>query len=51
MCGSNGGFGVGPSRKRKRQERIEPLYNRFEKPNEWRLSKRKPAHRASQTFG
>jgi hypothetical protein len=37
--------------KRKRMEKIEPLYNRYEKPNEWRLSKRKPAHRASQTFG
>ncbi|CEM31064.1 unnamed protein product [Vitrella brassicaformis CCMP3155] len=27
--------------KRKMRERIEPLYNRFEEPNAWRLSKRK----------
>ena len=27
--------------KRKRQERIEPLYDRFNDPNEWRLSKRR----------
>jgi len=37
--------------KRKRMESIQPLYNRYEKPDEWRLSKRKPMHRASQTFG
>ncbi|KAJ3109551.1 DEAH-box ATP-dependent RNA helicase prp22 [Phlyctochytrium planicorne] len=28
--------------KRKRQEKLEPLYNRFEKPNEWRISKVQP---------
>ena len=27
--------------KRKRQERLEPLFNRYEDPNAWRLSKRK----------
>jgi len=27
--------------KRKMRERIEPLYNRFEQPNAWRLSRRK----------
>ncbi|KAJ1553986.1 DEAH-box ATP-dependent RNA helicase prp22 [Cladochytrium tenue] len=36
--------------KRKRQEKIEPLYNRFEKPNEWRISRVQRGHRASQTF-
>ncbi|KXN72234.1 P-loop containing nucleoside triphosphate hydrolase protein [Conidiobolus coronatus NRRL 28638] len=36
--------------KRKKQEKIEPLYNKYEKPNEWRLSKIKTAGRASQTF-
>ncbi|KAI3464059.1 hypothetical protein Pfo_020722 [Paulownia fortunei] len=28
-------------RKRKRQERIEPLYDRYHEPNSWRLSKRR----------
>lgn len=37
--------------KRKRQEKIEPLYNRFELPNEWRLSRRQTVSRVSQTFG
>jgi len=37
--------------KQKRQQKLEPLYNRYEKPNEWRLSKRKVAPRVSQTFG
>lgn len=27
--------------KRKRQERIEPLYDRYHEPNSWRLSKRR----------
>ncbi|KAL1312034.1 hypothetical protein HN51_038671 [Arachis hypogaea] len=27
--------------KRKRQERIEPLYDRYQEPNSWRLSKRR----------
>ena len=36
--------------RRKRQEKIEPLFNRYEKPNEWRLSRLKPGSRASQTF-
>ena len=27
--------------KRKKQEKIEPLFNRYEKPDEWRLSKRR----------
>ncbi|KAF9270686.1 P-loop containing nucleoside triphosphate hydrolase protein [Marasmius fiardii PR-910] len=37
--------------KRKRQEKIEPLYNKYEKPDEWRLSKVKRSTRSSQTFG
>ncbi|KAJ3139705.1 DEAH-box ATP-dependent RNA helicase prp22 [Physocladia obscura] len=36
--------------KRKRQERIEPLYNRYEKPNEWRISRMGGSSRVSQTF-
>ena len=27
--------------KRKRMERLEPLYDRFNEPNAWRLSKRR----------
>ncbi|KAK6151957.1 hypothetical protein DH2020_014592 [Rehmannia glutinosa] len=30
--------------KRKRQERIEPLYDRYHEPNSWRLSKRRAYH-------
>ncbi|KAF9162478.1 DEAH-box ATP-dependent RNA helicase prp22 [Actinomortierella ambigua] len=37
--------------RRKRQERIEPLFNRYEKPNEWRLSRIQRSSRVSQTFG
>ncbi|KXS09372.1 hypothetical protein M427DRAFT_39076 [Gonapodya prolifera JEL478] len=37
--------------KRKRMEKIEPLFNRYEKPNEWRISKIKRGGRVSQTFG
>ncbi|TRM58778.1 P-loop containing nucleoside triphosphate hydrolase protein [Schizophyllum amplum] len=37
--------------KRKKQEKIEPLYNKYEKPDEWRLSKIKRSARSSQTFG
>ncbi|KAJ7283259.1 P-loop containing nucleoside triphosphate hydrolase protein [Mycena rebaudengoi] len=37
--------------KRKRQEKIEPLFNKYEKPDEWRLSKAKSSARSSQTFG
>ncbi|KAJ3331053.1 DEAH-box ATP-dependent RNA helicase prp22 [Gonapodya sp. JEL0774] len=37
--------------KRKRNEKIEPLFNRYEKPNEWRISKIKRGGRVSQTFG
>ncbi|KII93617.1 hypothetical protein PLICRDRAFT_101872 [Plicaturopsis crispa FD-325 SS-3] len=37
--------------KRKRQEKIEPLFNKYEKPDEWRLSKIKRSARSSQTFG
>ncbi|KAF8078989.1 P-loop containing nucleoside triphosphate hydrolase protein [Lyophyllum atratum] len=37
--------------KRKRQEKIEPLFNKYEKPDEWRLSKVKRSARSSQTFG
>lgn len=32
--------------KRKRQEKIEPLYNKYEKPDEWRLSKVKRSARS-----
>jgi len=27
--------------KRKKQERIEPLYNRYQDPNAWRISKQR----------
>lgn len=27
--------------KRKRDEKLEPLYNRYEDPNAWRLSRRR----------
>lgn len=37
--------------KTKRQEKIQPLYNKFEKPNEWRISKVQKSFKASQTFG
>jgi ATP-dependent RNA helicase DHX8/PRP22 len=37
--------------KRKMKEKLEPLYNRFEKPNEWRISRVKKGGRVSQTFG
>lgn len=37
--------------KRKRQERVEPLFNKYEKPNEWRISRVRRGGRASQTFG
>ncbi|CAO3703629.1 unnamed protein product [Rhizopus stolonifer] len=37
--------------KRKKQEKIEPLFNRYEKPNEWRLSRARRGGRISQTFG
>lgn len=38
--------------KRKREEKIVPLYNKYEKPDEWRLSKQKTYHKgSSQTFG
>ncbi|KAH9828688.1 P-loop containing nucleoside triphosphate hydrolase protein [Rhodofomes roseus] len=37
--------------KRKKQEKIEPLFNKYEKPDEWRLSKMKRSARSSQTFG
>ena len=36
--------------KRKRQEKIEPLFNKYEKPDEWRLSKIKRSAR-SVCFG
>jgi len=32
--------------KRKKQEKIEPLYNKYEKPDEWRLSKIKRSARS-----
>ncbi|PVV04493.1 hypothetical protein BB560_001013, partial [Smittium megazygosporum] len=37
--------------KRKRNERLEPLYNKYEKPNEWRVSRVKRFSHVSQTFG
>ncbi|KAJ2921354.1 hypothetical protein H1R20_g15737, partial [Candolleomyces eurysporus] len=36
---------------RKKKEKTEPLYNKYEKPDEWRLSKVKRSARSSQTFG
>ncbi|KAJ1732695.1 DEAH-box ATP-dependent RNA helicase prp22 [Coemansia sp. Benny D160-2] len=37
--------------RRKRKERLEPLYNKFEKPNEWRISRVRKPKRSKQTFG
>ncbi len=38
--------------KRKRQEKIAPLFDRFAKhQDEWRLSKVKRVGKSSQTFG
>ncbi|KAM6490757.1 P-loop containing nucleoside triphosphate hydrolase protein [Amanita muscaria] len=37
--------------KRKKQKKIEPLFNKYEKADEWRLSKVKRSARSSQTFG
>ncbi|KAJ2650629.1 DEAH-box ATP-dependent RNA helicase prp22 [Coemansia sp. RSA 1250] len=37
--------------RRKRNERLEPLFNKFEKPNEWRISRVRKPRRAKQTFG
>ncbi|KAJ1895108.1 DEAH-box ATP-dependent RNA helicase prp22 [Kickxella alabastrina] len=37
--------------RRKRNERLEPLYNKFEKPNEWRISRVRKPRRNKQTFG
>jgi len=36
--------------KRKRQEKIEPLFNKYEKPDEWRLSKVKRSARSVSCF-
>ena len=37
--------------KRKRQEKIEPLYNKYEKPDEWRLLKvKRSARSVSHSF-
>jgi hypothetical protein len=36
--------------KRKKQEKIQPLYNKYEKPDEWRLSKVKRSARSVRTF-
>ena len=37
--------------KRKREEKIEPLFNRFEGKDEWRLSKVRKSAKSTQTFG
>ncbi|KAJ2697913.1 DEAH-box ATP-dependent RNA helicase prp22 [Coemansia sp. IMI 209128] len=37
--------------RRKRNERLEPLYNKFEKPNEWRISRVRKPQKGKQTFG
>ncbi|KAJ1902375.1 DEAH-box ATP-dependent RNA helicase prp22 [Coemansia sp. IMI 209127] len=37
--------------RRKRNERLEPLFNKFEKPNEWRVSRVRKPKRSKQTFG
>ena len=38
--------------KRKKDEKIVPLHNKYEKPDEWRLSKQKSYHKgSSQSFG
>ncbi|KAI8051663.1 P-loop containing nucleoside triphosphate hydrolase protein [Syncephalis plumigaleata] len=36
--------------KRKRQEKLEPLFNKYEAPNEWRLSHVRRGGRSTQTF-
>lgn len=36
--------------KRKRQEKIEPLFNKYEKPDEWRLSKIKRSARSVRFY-
>jgi ATP-dependent RNA helicase DHX8/PRP22 len=36
--------------KRKRQEKIEPLFNKYEKPDEWRLSKVKRSARSVRSL-
>lgn len=36
--------------KRKKQEKIEPLFNKYEKPDEWRLSKIKRSARSVSMF-
>lgn len=36
--------------KRKKQEKIEPLFNKYEKPDEWRLSKIKRSARSVSPF-
>ena len=36
--------------KRKAQERIEPLFNKYEKPDEWRISRTKKVTRSSQVL-
>ncbi|KAI9179109.1 DEAH-box ATP-dependent RNA helicase prp22 [Blastocladiella emersonii ATCC 22665] len=37
--------------KRKLKEKVEPLYNKYEEKDSWRLSKQKRYGRVSQTFG
>ncbi|ORZ32608.1 hypothetical protein BCR44DRAFT_1234281 [Catenaria anguillulae PL171] len=37
--------------KRKMREKVEPLYNKYEEKDTWRLSKQKRFGRVSQTFG
>lgn len=37
--------------KRKKAEKIEPLHNKYEKPDEWRLSKVTMPARNNSTFG
>ena len=36
--------------KRKRMEKIEPLFNKYEKPDEWRLSKVRKGTKMTQLF-
>ncbi|KAJ2715721.1 DEAH-box ATP-dependent RNA helicase prp22 [Coemansia spiralis] len=37
--------------RRKRNERLEPLLSKFEKPNDWRISRVRQVRRPKQTFG
>ncbi|ODQ56063.1 DUF1605-domain-containing protein, partial [Saitoella complicata NRRL Y-17804] len=37
--------------KRKKQEKIEPLFNRFQDKDDWRISRQRKSGKGSSTFG